>query len=215
MREPHWEVRGNVNFKGVASEEEIDWLHAEILREEVHLNQILEYNNSRLIRCGAAKVVGDVDIAIQMNSMTTNWALSPNLNPGPEKIRLCKERVLGTISDTTEFRVGENVMERMLGTEEPDVSTLYVGIANKNTNGIQSTWHKVGSRILHNGETVSLVPIVLGSSGLGLTDEQLSVVGSLIDSFMSEIAMGELPHLYLDGKFDELVVPGLSEPIEA
>ena len=146
--------------------------------------------------------------------MLANWATSPHLNPSPEKRRLCTERVLGTINDTTEFRVGENIMERILKTETPESSTLYIGIANKNTNGLQSTWHNVGDRIISSGETVCLMSRELTASGLILDEEQLSIVSSLVDDFMTEIVEGSLFHLSTDGKFDELVVPGLSGPAE-
>lgn len=214
MSVSHWEVRGNIHFKGVTSEEEVDWLHAQVLDEAVRLNQMLEYNNAQLVRSGAAKIVGDADISRQLINTGLNWMVNGH-NPSPEKVKISTERTLSTVNDGTQFRVGENIMERIMKTETPDTSTLYVGIANDKEVGAISTWHKVGSRILSGSEMVGLVPYDIYTPGVRLNEEQLSVIATLVDTFMTEITVGHLPHLWLDGKFDELIVPGLAESAAA
>jgi hypothetical protein len=213
MGTSYWESRGNVHFKGAGSIEEVDWLHAQVFDEAIRLNQILEGNNAQLIRLGIAKTVCDAAINHELATMTINWAVCGH-NPSREKIKACTERVTGTVNEGTQFRVGENILERILGSEVPDASTLYVGIANEGRPGPESIWHKVGSRLLAGGETVGLVPYDLYESGTCLSEDQLSEIATMVDTFMSEAVQESLPHLWLDGKFDELLIPGIRETLE-
>ena len=221
MRAPHWEIRGNLHFQAVSSEEEVDWLHTQVLPEEVRLNQILEHNNSRLIRIGAAEKIERAHTVIELYSMLANWAINGH-NPSPEKRRLCTQRILATVGPQTQFRVGEDIGNKLqAGKNSPDTSTLYVGMANtvedgRLSTGEQSIWRKVGSRIVHGSETLGVIPIVLEeASGLALSDEQLSEVCTLVDELRREKTEGHLPHLSDSVDLDHLIISGLSKPVPA
>lgn len=217
MREPRWETRGNILFKGITSDEELDWLHAQVLREEIRLNQMLERNNSRLIRLGIAEKIETAQIATEMDTMFANFC---GHNPSPEKIKLCTERIHATVGPNTQFRVGENVAleERE---KSPEISVLWLGMAavgaERLSRGYSAIWRQVGTRLLDsNGEIVTLMPNVfeVGDEDLSLSEEQLYEMGLLVDDFKREIDVGNLPHLSAEGEFDTLLVEGLAEPVE-
>lgn len=212
---PHWETRGNVHFKGTTSGAEVDWLHAQVLREEIRLNQILENNSSRLIRLGVGEKVEAAHVATKLASMFANWAIN-GMNPSAEKIKLCEERIFATVGPYTQFQVGENIMAKLEGKESPDISVLHIGMAHVGTGtdrlstGEQSIWLEVGTRLMKGGEAVSFAPKDIVASGISLDEEQLYEIGLMVDSFTQDAAYGELPHLATDGCFNSLIVPGLS-----
>jgi hypothetical protein len=217
MRSSSWETRGNILFKGITSDEEVDWLHAQVLREEIRLNKMLERNNSRLIRLGIAEKIETAHIAIEMNTMFANFL---GHNPSPEKIKLCTERIHATVGPNTQFRVGENVAVEQKE-KSPEISVLWLGMAAVGTErmskGYKSVWQQVGTRLLDsNGEIVTLMPKVfeVSDEDLSLSEEQLYEMGLLVDDFKREIDVGNLPHLGVVGQFDTLLVEGLTEPVE-
>lgn len=211
---PYWETRGNVNFREVTSEEEINWLHSQVLEEEIRLNQILEKNNSNIINLGIADKVETAYVITSLGSMFTNWAVN-GMNPSSEKIMLCMARVFATVGPYTQFRVGENLLADFKN-KKPNTNSLHIGMARESTitdrlpGGAQAIWLEVGSRIMEGGKAVEFVSKDISSTGISLDEEQLEGISGMIDSFMQEAAYGELPHLCTSGEFDSLIVPGLA-----